>query len=159
MLESIHITKRKQIAEETKVAGKQAIEQGKRDIAKMKQKKDAERKASLDNALLRACRKGDMISFRAAVDKGANINCTGSNLDTPAMVAAANGEPDILELLFQLGADMEARSSGGICFFLARELCARTCALYDICALSRTNCHHARILRGSLSSDTARRLR
>ena len=112
-LEPIHITKRKQVLEEHRIANKVAVEEGKAELARLKLQKDHERKTSIDNSLRRACRQGDMKAVRLALEAGANINCKGSNDDTPVMIASSFGENFVLKLLLENGADVETRSKSG----------------------------------------------
>ena len=68
----------------------------------------------LMNGLHLACAKGDKDSAQIYIDRGANVNARDGVDRTPLHFAAANGKDlELIELLVENGADVNAQSIGG----------------------------------------------
>src|SRR3712207_5168927 len=63
--------------------------------------------------LLEAAREGDLVSLRALLDAGADVNAADENGYTPLMEAAHAPHPEAVRLLLAAGADLEARNRLG----------------------------------------------
>lgn len=70
--------------------------------------------ATVSKLLLNAARQGSMETAKILLEAGVDINSTyGLNVELPLYVAAEKNFPDIVRLLIEHGADIEARSRDG----------------------------------------------
>ncbi len=68
----------------------------------------------LDNQLIQASKKGDVVQVKALLAKGANVNARGKNDETPLMVAAKAGNTETMQILIDKGADLNVKDTGCI---------------------------------------------
>jgi ankyrin repeat protein len=73
-----------------------------------------------DNALHWAVSSDDLAAARMLIDAGIQVNQRGDLGHTPLHEACAAGNPDMVMLLVQHGADLYAQSEGDIPFTVAR---------------------------------------
>jgi len=63
--------------------------------------------------LLQATEAGDIVQMQALLAQGAEVNTRNAHGWTPLHVAAAGGDPAVITLLLQHGADIHAQSHIG----------------------------------------------
>lgn len=74
--------------------------------------------AELQEELMDACRKGDLVSFEKAVEKGANVHLADISSRHPLLRACLEGETIIVDRLLELGVDVNAQDRmGGFALF------------------------------------------
>ncbi len=69
---------------------------------------------SIDELLLHAASACDMKLARAALDKGAHLDCQDFHGNTPLMRAATYGDVEMLKLLIEMGANINAANEHGV---------------------------------------------
>jgi ankyrin repeat protein len=65
---------------------------------------------SLEDELIEAVTRGDLVAIKTVLDKGANVNAKDVEGSTALMVAANEGQVQIVRLLLKKGADVNATS-------------------------------------------------
>ncbi len=65
------------------------------------------------NPLHDAARDGDVEKVSGLIDEGVAMDVPGDNGETPLILAILGGQPAVVDLLIEKGADIRARNSGG----------------------------------------------
>ncbi len=65
------------------------------------------------NPLHDAARDGDVEKVSGLIDQGVAMDVPGDNGETPLILAILGGQPAVVDLLIERGADIRARNSGG----------------------------------------------
>ena len=65
------------------------------------------------NPLHDAARDGDVEKVSGLIDQGVAMDVPGDNGETPLILAILGGQPAVVDLLIEKGADLRARNSGG----------------------------------------------
>jgi len=64
-------------------------------------------------ALLNACRTGNLDEAKRLLDAGVDVNCKGFDERTPLHLACQNGHVHVAELLLSKGADVNSKDNDG----------------------------------------------
>lgn len=67
----------------------------------------------LDDDLIKACRQGDIVQVKKALEKGANVNITDQDSYTPLHYAARFGRIYIVQVLLEKNAETKRQDGGG----------------------------------------------
>jgi ankyrin repeat protein len=74
----------------------------------------AEDKAAMEKALIRAIRSNSTGDVTSLIERGANVNAKDEEGATPLMIAAGMGRVEMVKLLLSKGADVNARDNSGV---------------------------------------------